>query len=262
MIVQGAGGAIRTQVDGPEGAPWVVLSNSLGADLSMWDPQVPVLAETHRVLRYDTRGHGGSATVAAPFTMADLVADAVAVMDAHGVARADFVGLSMGGMTGLGVALAHPARLHRLVCADARADAPEAYRANWDARIARVAEGGLAAILDATLEGWLTVAFRAAHPEVVEKVRAMVLANDAAGYVGCCAALKSLDYFKDLGSIAVPTLYVCGDQDKGAAPDVMRAMAAATPGAEFVLIPDAAHVANINAPATFNAALRAFLTPT
>jgi 3-oxoadipate enol-lactonase len=262
MRVQGAGGAIRTQIDGPEGAPWVVLSNSLGADLTMWDPQVPALAATHRVLRYDTRGHGGSATVAAAFTMADLVADAVAVMDAHGVARADFVGLSMGGMTGLGLALAHPARLHRLVCADARADAPEAFRANWDARIARVTEGGLEAILDATLEGWLTPGFRAANPDVVAKVRAMVLSHDPAGYVGCCAALKTLDYFKDLGRITVPTLYVCGEHDKGAAPEVMRAMTAATPGASFVLIPDAAHVANLNAPEDFNAALRAFLTPT
>jgi len=260
MMVQGAGGAIRTQIDGPAGAPWVVLSNSLGASLAMWDPQVPALAATHQVLRYDTRGHGGSATVGAPFTMADLVADAVAVMDAHGVAQADFVGLSMGGMTGLGLALAHPARLNRLVCADARADAPEAFRVSWDARIAKVAAGGLGAIIDATLDGWLTEEFRVANPDVVAKVRDMVLANDPAGYAGCCAALKTLDYFKDLGGITVQTLYVCGDQDKGAAPDVMRAMAAATPGASFVVIPDAAHVANLNAPDAFNAALRAFLT--
>lgn len=265
MMVAGAAGAIHTQVDGPAGAPddapWVVLSNSLGASLAMWDAQMATLTATHRVLRYDTRGHGGSATVAGPFTMADLVADAVAVMDAHGVARADFVGLSMGGMTGLGVALAHPDRLHRLVCADARADAPEAFRANWDARIARVTEHGLAGIVDATLDGWLTADFRAANPDVMDGVRAMVLANDPAGYTGCCAALKSLDYFKDLGGLTVPTLYVCGSEDKGAAPDVMRAMAAATPHAAFVLIPDAAHVANINAPAAFNAALRAFLVP-
>lgn len=262
MMIQGAGGAIRTQVDGPAGAPWVVLSNSLGASLAMWDPQVPALTATHRVLRYDTRGHGGSATIAGPFTMADLVADAVAVMDAHGVVQADFVGLSLGGMTGLGLALAHPGRLNRLVCADARADAPEAFRANWDARIARIAEGGLAAIIDATLEGWLTADFRAANPDVVAKVRGMVLANDPAGYVACCAALKTLDYFKDLGRMTVPTLYVCGDQDKGAAPDVMRSMAAATPGSSFVLISDAAHVANLNAPGAFNAALSDFLTRT
>jgi 3-oxoadipate enol-lactonase len=261
MIVQGAGGAIRTQVDGPEGAPWVVLSNSLGASLAMWDPQVPALGTTHRVLRYDTRGHGGSATVTGPFTIADLVADAVAVMDAHGVDQADFVGLSMGGMTGLGLALLHPHRLRRLVCADARADAPEAFRANWDARIAKVVDGGLAAIVDTTLEGWLTADFRAAHPEVVAQVRAMVLGNDPAGYAACCAALKTLDYFKDLGRITVPTLYVCGEHDKGAPPEVMRAMAQATPGAGFVLIPDAAHVANLNAPEPFTAALRAFLTP-
>lgn len=260
MMVQGAGGAIQTRVDGPQDAPWAVLSNSLGADLTMWDPQIATLTATHRVLRYDTRGHGGSATVPAGFGMDALVADAVAVMDAHGVAQADFIGLSMGGMTGLGLALAHPARVKRLVCADARADAPAPFRANWDARIARVTDHGLAGILDATLEGWLTADFRAANPAVVDHVRAMVLGNDPAGYTACCAALKTLDYFKALGGLTVPVLYVCGEHDKGAAPDVMQAMAAATPGARFVLIPGAAHVANLNAPAAFNAALRDFLT--
>lgn len=252
-------GRLHSRVDGPDGAPWAVLSNSLGADLTMWDAQMATLTATHRVLRYDTRGHGGSATVAGAFTMDDLVADAVAVMDAHGVNRADFIGLSMGGMTGLGLALAHPARVNRLVVADARADAPEAYRANWDARIARVTEHGLAGIVDGTLESWLTADFRAANAGLVAGIRAMVLANDAAGYIGCCAALKTLDYFRHLGGLTRPTLYICGADDKGAPPEVMRAMSDATSGARFVLIPDAAHVANINAPAAFNAAVANFL---
>lgn len=250
---------LNTRVDGPAGAPWIVLSNSLGANLSMWEPQVPLLARHYRVLRYDTRGHGLSPTADGRFELADLVADVVAIMDAYAIERADFLGLSLGGMTGLGLALAHPWRLNRLVVADARADAPEAYRQNWDARIARVEAGGLAAILPATLESWFTEPWRAANPAAIDAVAAMVLGNDPAGYIGCCHALKGLDYLRHLGGLRMPVLYLCGEADKGAPPEVMGAMATATPDARFEVIAGAAHVANMNAPDAFNAALASFL---
>ena len=250
---------LHTRVDGPAGAPWIVLSNSLGANLSMWEPQAAMLARYYRVLRYDTRGHGDSPTPAGGWTLDDLVVDVVRLMDAYGIERADFMGLSMGGMTGLGLALAHPGRVGRLICADARADAPEPFRQNWDARIAKVEEGGLAAILPMTLESWLSADWRAANPEGVAAVEAMVLGNDAAGYVGCCRALKGLDYLRHLGGMRVPVLYIAGEQDKGAPPAVMRAMAEATPGSRFVEIAGAAHVANLNAPDAFNAAVADFL---
>lgn len=257
--VPGAGGDIWTRVDGAVGAPWIVLSNSLGADHRMWDAQLPLLAPHFRVLRYDTRGHGRSATVSGAFGMDALVADLVAVLDAHGVAKADIMGLSLGGMTGLGLAVHHAARVNRLIVADARADAPEGFRQNFAGRIARVQEGGMAAIAEGTLESWLTADWRAEHPDEVARVRAMILSHDPAGYIGCCTALMTLDYLRHLGGITAPTLYLGGDVDAGAAPEVMAAMAAATPGARHIVIPAAAHVANINAPDAFGAAIRHFL---
>ncbi len=253
------GYALNTRIDGPEGAEWIVLSNSLGADLTMWDDQVALLAARYRVLRYDTRGHGASDTVAGPCSFAELTGDVLALMDHFGIEQAAFMGLSMGGMTGLDLAIRHSDRLSRVVCADARADAPAAFQANWDDRIAKVEAGGLAAIVDGTLAGWLTDVWRKAHPDRLAAIRDMVLANDPQGYIACCHALKGLDLLRHLGHARVPVLYVGGSQDVGAAPAVMQAMADATPSGKYVSIPDAAHVANINAPAAFNAAIAAFL---
>ena len=251
------GYALNTKMDG-EGEDWIILSNSLGADISMWDDQIAALTTKYHVLRYDTRGHGGSDTTG-PLTFADLNADVIALMDALEIEKAAFMGLSMGGMTGMGLAVNHADRITRVVCADARADAPPPFQAMWDTRIAAVEEGGLEAIADGTLASWLTEDWHTANPERVAQVRAMVLANDPAGYIACCHALKGLDCLRHLPDAKAPVLYVGGDQDGGAAPAVMQAMADATPGGQYIPIPDAAHVANINAPAAFNAAVAAFL---
>ncbi|HEV7873673.1 MAG TPA: alpha/beta fold hydrolase, partial [Enterovirga sp.] len=124
-MVEIAGGRLFTRVDGEDVRPWLVLSNSLAADHTMWDPQIPLLTKRYRVLRYDTRGHGRSDAPPAPYSFDDLVGDVRAVMDHYRVERAAYMGLSLGGMTGLGLALAHPDRLSALVCCDARADNPE-----------------------------------------------------------------------------------------------------------------------------------------
>ncbi|WP_114965533.1 3-oxoadipate enol-lactonase [Alkalilacustris brevis] len=260
QMISGPSGELFTRVDGPEGAPWIVLSNSLGASSGMWRPQIDMLTGHYRVLRYDTRGHGRSATPPGDWSFDDLVADVIAVMDAHDVTRADFLGLSLGGMTGLGVALRHPERLRRLVVADARADAPEAFRENFLARLRKVEAGGIEAIADATLETWFTEAWRQANPDELAKVRAMILGTDPAGYVRCCHTLRTLDYLKDLGRITIPVLYLGGDRDAGAPPDVMHDMADATPRGQFELIPDAAHVSNISNPHVFNCSVERFLT--
>ena len=259
MKVAGPDCPLATAVDGPEGAPWVVLSNSLGADMRMWEPQMPLLTRQRRVLRYDTRGHGQSGTAAGAFGFDALVADMVAVMDAHGVERADVVGLSLGGMTGLGLAIHHPDRLGRLVCADARADAPEPFRQNFAARMEKVGAGGMAAVVEGTVESWFTEDWRTANPEALEQVRAMIRGTDVAGYLACCTALQGLDYLKDLHRITAEVLYVGGDRDMGAPVEVMRAMAEATPKGRHVVIDNAAHVANINRPEAFDAALAEFL---
>ncbi|QFS82827.1 3-oxoadipate enol-lactonase 2 [Roseivivax sp. THAF40] len=246
---------LHYRIDGPDGAPWLILSNSLGADLSMWDDQIPVLTGTYRVLRYDTRGHGGSSTPEGPYSFDDLLGDVLGLMDHLGIETAAFMGLSMGGMTGLGLAIHHPDRITQVICADGRADAPEPFRAMWDERIAKVEAGGLEAIADGTLASWLTEDWRAENPERVAAIRDMVLANDPTGYIACCRALQGLDYLRHLPEAGAPILFVGGSEDKGAAPEVMQAMAEATPGGAYIAIPDAAHVANINRPEAFNIAI-------
>ncbi len=258
-VALSSGIALNAVLDGDPGKPWIVLSNSLGADLSMWEPQLDLLTRSYRVLRYDTRGHGGSDAPEGPYHFDDLVGDVIGLMDAQEIESAAFMGLSMGGMTGLGLALDHSDRVSRVVCADGRADAPEPFRAMWDQRIAAVEASGLNGIVDGTLATWLTETWREANPEALAAVRSMVLGNDPAGYIACCRALKQLDYLRRLGSVSIPVHFVGGSEDKGAAPDVMRAMAEATPGGVFVEVPDAAHVANINQPAGFNAAIAGFL---
>ncbi|MDQ4061740.1 MAG: 3-oxoadipate enol-lactonase [Pseudomonadota bacterium] len=259
--VSARGASLFTRVDSAEraDAPWIVLSNSLAADHTMWDPQIPALTARYHVLRYDTRGHGASDAPEGPYDFDMLIADVIAVMDHHGVERATFMGLSLGGMTGLGLALAHPERLSRLVCCDARADAPEPFVKSWDERIAVIEREGMRGILQGTIERWLVPAFRAANPDVTARVEAMILNTPLTGYKGCAGALKRLDYFKDLHRISVPTLFVVGAEDAGAPPEVMKRMAEMVPGARIAVVTNAAHLPNLDNQAGFHAAIRDFL---
>lgn len=241
------------------GAPWVVFSNSLAADLSMWDGQVETLRQAFNILRYDNRGHGGSATAPLPCTLDDLVDDALAAMDTAGIEQADFVGISLGGMVGLGLALRAPHRLKRLLCCGARADMPAAAIAIWDQRIAAVRRDGLDAVADDTIGRWLAPAFRARFPDRVARVRRMICATSVAGYAGCVEAIKSLAYLERLSAIGVPTLYATGELDPSATPDLVRDMAARTPGAAVEIIAGAAHLPNIDSAAAFDALLRRHL---
>jgi len=241
------------------GAPVVVLSNSLGAALGSWAPQRALLETRYRVIGYDTRGHGQSGAPEGPYAFDDLVADVLAVMDHFGVERANYLGLSFGGMTGLGLGLTAPARVEKLICSAARADNPPPFVKSWEDRLAAIKEGGLARIWPGTLERWLTEDYQAAHPEVVAELTSDFLATSPIGYAGCAAALKKLSYLKDLGGLAVPTLYISGSKDMGAPAAAMEAMAAATPGAKYICLEGAAHFVNRNAEAAFNAAILDFL---
>lgn len=243
-----------------EGAPVVLLSNSLAAGIGSWAPQRTLLEANYRVIGYDTRGHGESDAPEGPYSFDDVVADALAVMDHFGVERANYVGLSFGGMTGLGVALSAPQRVEKLICAAARADNPPAFIKGWDDRLAAIAEGGLAKIWPGTLERWLTEDYRNAHPEVVAELKADFVATSPKGYAGCAAALKSLSYLEHLGEISVPTLYISGSEDMGAPAEAMELMAAATPNSQYICIQGAAHVTNRNAEAAFSAAVMDFLS--
>lgn len=251
--------SLCTQVDGPDGAPWVVLSNSLGANLKMWDGQMDLLTRKYRVLRYDQRGHGHSDAPAVPYSFDLLVDDVIALMDHYGIDKTDFIGLSMGGMTGMGLALSHPNRFGCMILADARSVATDAYRAMWDQRIATIKNSGIEPVAEASLGLWFTDEWRAANPEATEAARAMIAATHPQGYIASCHALRELDYLKDLGSVAIPVLYLCGGNDKGAPPAEMQEMARVTPGSRYVEIPNAGHLANLNQPETFNAAVAEFL---
>ncbi|MGI9499793.1 MAG: alpha/beta fold hydrolase [Geminicoccaceae bacterium] len=260
-LVNVNGTELFVQIDGPNAAPWILCSNSLGATHRMWAPQMDVLTRHQRVLRYDTRGHGESAAPIAPYQLADLVSDVIGLMDHYDIETADVLGLSLGGMTGLGLALHHADRVKRLICCDARADAPPPFAKMWDERIAAVDAKGVAALWPGTLERWLTKACQAGDGELVDQLRMDFEMTSAEGYKGCAAAIRELDYLRHLGSIKRPTLYIVGDQDSGASPETMRAMADATPDAAFREIENAAHIANIDNTEAFNAAIASFLHP-
>jgi 3-oxoadipate enol-lactonase len=257
--VPSGGILLSAQVDGSEGKPWLLLGNSLAADLSMWDDQIDLLTRTHRVIRYDTRGHGHSDAPGGAYDFPLLVADMVAVLDHFGVDRADVMGLSLGGMTALGLGLTHPDRVRRLVICDARADAPAPFVASWDDRIAAISAKGMAAVVDGTLARWFTPA---CPPDVLRRATAMILATRPEGYIGCALALKTLDYLKDLGRMRPPVLYICGAEDLGAPKEAMAAMAAATPKASLTVLPALAHIPNMEDPAAFGAALAPWLEAT
>jgi 3-oxoadipate enol-lactonase len=244
---------IATYIDGEQGRPWIVLSNSLASDYSSWDDQLSLLTQNFRVLRYDTRGHGRSAAPEGPYTFEHLTRDLLGLMDHYGIEKANFLGSSMGGMTGLGVAIEHPSRIARLVCCDARSDAPPPFVDNWTARVASIeSAGNLEPVAVFNKGRWFTPDFIASHPYVVDKVMKMILATSTRGYIGCARALQNVDYKRHLRRIECPTLFVCGAQDGATPPAVMREMAGLVAGAAIELVDPGAHICNIENPEGFN----------
>lgn len=253
------GVGISVRIDGKEENPWLVLSNSVTATHRMWDPQMEMLTKKYRVLRYDARGHGESDAPSPPYSFDDLVSDVVGLMDHFEMKDPAFMGLSLGGMTGLGLALLRPKRLKKLVCCDARADAPPAFIQGWDDRIKIVREKGFAAIAPGTVERWLSADFRADNPSRVAEIEEMIRSTSFAGFEGCAAALKRLDYLSALDRIEVPTLFVVGSEDQGAPPAVMRSMAERVRNARLETIQGSAHLPNLDNPKGFAAAISEFL---
>lgn len=256
MFVNRGDQRLRVRLDGPEAAPVLMLSNSLGTTLDMWEPQMPTLAERFRVVRYDARGHGGSSVPAKPATVEELGLDALAILDAIGAKRAAFCGLSMGGQTGLWLAQNHPGRIERLAVANSAPIIPPVQL--WNDRIALVTREGLGAIVDPLLARWLTPACIAAGGEIPARLKAIFLANDAKGYAACCAAVRDANLREGLSRIDCPTLIIAGSQDKATPPEASRAMAEAISGARLVEL-DAAHLSNWERAAEFTRALTEFL---
>ncbi len=245
-------------IDGPADGIPVVFSNSLGASVAMWQPQVDALAGTYRVIRYDQRGHGQSEVTTTPYAFPTLVDDAVALLDALELERVHFVGLSLGGMTALGLALHRPARLCSITAANCVATVPPAGQALWDERAKLAREQGLGPVVAPSLERWFTAGTRSARGDELRWVGEMIAATPIAGYVATCEALKTLNYLDSLAHITVPTLFIAGTHDMGAPLAAMQDMHARVAHSRFVEL-DAAHVSNIERPAEFNAALDDFL---
>lgn len=245
--------------DGDPHAPPLVLANSLGADHTMWAPQVPSLAKHFHVIRYDARGHGESGCTPGPYTIELLGHDVVALLDHLQIQRTHFCGLSLGGATGQWLALEASSRLDRLVLANtaAKIGTPEM----WDARIAAVTAGGVAAVADAVLARWFTPGFAQREPATIAHVKAMLSRQSAAGYAAQSAAVRDFDFRDALATIATPTLVIAGAHDPSTPAADGRFLAQHIPGARYIEL-DAAHFSNVEQPDEFNAALLSFLQGT
>lgn len=250
--------SLNYRMTGPQDAPVVTLAHGLATDLSMWDGVTLALEREFRVLRYDARGHGGTPAYTDAYTLAELEQDVIDLLDSLEIATTCFVGLSMGGMVGMGLGLKHADRLNSLVVCDARADAPSSYRESWSDRIAKVEAGGIDAIAEQTVQRWFTEAFKS-DAAAMERMRAMVKRTSVDGYIGCAKALRELDYARRLPELSAPTLFLVGAQDAGAPPQVMRDMHAATPGSEFALIDGAGHISAVEKPDEVAGAILKFI---
>ena len=255
-FVDNGGPRIRYERGGAASGPVLVFSNSLGTDLSLWEPQLRAF-DGYGLLRYDTRGHGASALGPPSCTIEDLGRDVLRLLDACGVERAHFCGLSIGGQIGQWLGAHAPERFLSLTLCNTAAHigTPE----TWNARIEFVRAGGTAALLPGLLERWFSAPFRQAAPDAVARAEAMVRATGSDGYTALSAAVRDNDATAYVGTIRVPVLVVAGRFDRVTTPADGRALAGAIPGARYVEVP-AAHLSNIEAAAELNAALSAFLS--
>jgi 3-oxoadipate enol-lactonase len=244
------------QWDGPETAPVVVFSNSLGTTHRMWDPQLDAFTRNFRVLRYDGRGHGQSSATPGPYTIEQLAGDVVELLDALKLERVYFCGLSMGGMIGMFLGAAHRSRLHKIVLCNtaAKIGTPDI----WNARITAVQTGGMKAVAGGVIDRWLTAGFRAAHPGETAQVLSILESCNPAGYAASSSAVRDADFRPKLGKIQVATQIIAGAHDPATPPADGRFLSEQIPGAKYAELP-AAHLSNIEARDDFNREVLSFL---
>jgi 3-oxoadipate enol-lactonase len=257
MAFADVGGArVRYDLSGPEGAPVVVLSHSLGMDLTMWDPQVAALTPRFRVLRYDGRGHGETTVTPGEYSIEGLARDVTGLLDALGIGRVHFCGLSIGGLIGIWLGAHAGSRIGRLALCNtaSRVGTVE----SWTTRIRTVNEVGTRGIAPAAGERWFSEPFRKRAPGVVARAQAILERTSPLGYAGCCAALRDADLTPHLSAITAPTLVISGRHDPATTPALGRALAAGISGARYVEL-EASHLSNIEAPEAFAEALAGFL---
>lgn len=255
-LTVGDGCRIAYRLDGPKDAPVLLLSNSLGTDMEMWAPQMAAWTRHFRVLRYDSRGHGGSDAPAGAYSIDRLGRDAIELLDALGLDRVNFCGLSKGGMVGQWLAVHAPERLSKLVLSNTAAYMGPP--ANWQARIEGVRTTGLAPLAEASIGRWFTPAFRSASPERIAPILAMLLAANPEGYAGCCAAIRDMDQRPTARLNATPTLVIAGSQDPATPLADARFLAENASNSRLVCLA-AAHLSNLEAPEPFARAVEEFL---
>ncbi|MDA8141249.1 MAG: 3-oxoadipate enol-lactonase [Desulfobacteraceae bacterium] len=258
-LTQANGLTVNYRWDGPDHGPVVMMAHSLGADLTMWDPQVKALTGAGlRLLRYDLRGHGASAVPAGPYTLEQLSADAVGLMDALGLPKVHFIGLSLGGMIGQMLGFKFPQRLLSLVLCSTSAHMPP--REIWEERIQTVTSKGLGALVDATMDRWFTKAGQQRLASQVQKIRAIYLKTTPQGFAGCCAAIRDMDLRPGIRTIDRPTLIMVGEHDQGTPVAAARMIHEAILLSKLVVIAEAAHLQNIEQEDRFNRTLLEFFS--
>jgi 3-oxoadipate enol-lactonase / 4-carboxymuconolactone decarboxylase len=244
-------------LSGPENAPVIVFSNSVGATLEMWDAQARAFSDRFRVLRYDTRGHGRSQVLNRPAAIDDLADDLAALLDGLGIGKAHLVGLSLGGMTGQALAVRRPEMLESLVLMATSAHLPPADM--WNQRAATVRAQGMEVIADTVMGRWFTAAFMERAPHAVAQTRKHFVAHDPNGYAICCEAIRDMDLRPAIGAIRTPTLIIAGADDPATPVVMMEDIRGRIPEAELIIVPKAAHLLNIERPEIVNSHLEAFL---
>lgn len=250
---------VNYRVEGSEDAPALITSNSLGTTLGMREDQAPALSERFKLVRYDTRGHGGSPVPSGPYSIEDLGRDVLALMDGLEIERASFCGLSIGGMIGMWLASEAPERIERLVlcCTSALLGLPSM----WDERARVAREEGVGALEEAVIERWFTPPFVKTGGEGIERARRMLRNAPGEGYAGCCAAIRDMDLRDRLGDIRAPTLVVAGAEDPATPPDHAESIADAIPNAKLRVIEQAAHIVTIEQPEAVTRAVLDHLEP-
>lgn len=247
---------LHYELAGPEDAPALVFSNSLGTTLHMWDPQVEEFAKYFRVLRYDTRGHGQSSVTPGPYSVSQFGWDVVRLLDVLGLNRVFFCGLSVGGMTGMFLGANAPQRFHKIVLCDTAARIGTIQ--TWNTRIEAVQKNGMNSVASGVIERWFTPGYRASHPTETAGAQRMLEETNVEGYAAACGAVRDADFTQTLETIRVPILVVAGTNDPVTTPADGQFLAKYIPAAKYVELP-AAHLSNIEAKESFNREVLAFL---
>jgi 3-oxoadipate enol-lactonase len=257
-MIHADGCPINVQVEGPEGAPVLMLSNSLGTDLTMWNDQATAFTQHFQLVRYDRRGHGKSGVPKGPYSMERLGRDVIAILDGLGIKTTNWCGLSMGGMVGMWLGAFAPERIEKLVLSSTSAYMAD--KALWNDRIATARVKGLAALADGTMERWFTKEFRERSPQAVARLKQMMLATPVEGYAACCEAVRDMDHRDILGRITAPTLVIAGRHDPATTVENAEFIRSRIPGAALTVL-DAAHIANVEQAQRYTETVLDFLAP-